>query len=68
MRKGFLSLLGILLTFVILIFLIMTVLDRISARNQSGITNNPKQIEDEARKNIDQIQQKSRQNQSIEVQ
>jgi len=67
MQKGFLSLLGILLSFIILIVMIVIVLDKISTRNQSPITNNPKQIEEEAKQNIQKIQEKSRQNQSIEI-
>ena len=67
MQKGFLSLLGILLSFIILIVMIVIVLDKISTRNQSPITNNPKQIEEEARLNIQKIQEKSRQNQSVEI-
>ena len=67
MQKGFLSLLGILLSFIILIVMIVIVLGKISTRNQSPITNNPKQIEEEARLNIQKIQEKSRQNQSVEI-
>lgn len=67
MQKGFLSLLGILITFVIMIFLIITVLGKITAKNQGSITNNPRQIEEEAKKNIESLQQKSRQNQSVDI-
>ena len=67
MQKGFLSLLGILLSFIILIVMIVIVLDKISTRNQSPITNNTKHIEEEAKQNIQKIQEKSRQNQSIEI-
>ena len=47
--------------------MIVIVLGKISTRNQSPITNNPKQIEEEARLNIQKIQEKSRQNQSVEI-
>ena len=47
--------------------MIVIVLGKISTRNQSPITNNPKQIEEEAKQNIQKIQEKSRQNQSVEI-